>query len=176
MDFVQITFPPSPIWTTFSDIKTQDLKVSLELKILYILYNILHIYILKKQPPPPSFGQNPKKQQFFFVRPSLRRTQTCECSTLTRIQMWWYQYQIQIFAPNKSHWLIFIVGQLNQVSPSQGTRPTRCWTQFQKQMSRATWLSLTSLQFFSVSLSLQQKIPSAPEHFHYTIFLILKRL
>ena len=48
LDFVQITSPPQfpPIWTTcstFSNLKIQDLKVSLELQILYILYNILYI-------------------------------------------------------------------------------------------------------------------------------------
>ena len=45
--------PPSPqfgqLGPLFSDVKIQDLKVSLELKILYILYDILYICNLKKQ-------------------------------------------------------------------------------------------------------------------------------
>ena len=46
--------PFSQIWTIstiFSDVKIQDLKVGLELKILYILYDILYICIMqpKKQ-------------------------------------------------------------------------------------------------------------------------------
>ena len=44
--------PPSPqfgqLGPLFSDVKIQDLKVSLELKILYILYDILYICNLKK--------------------------------------------------------------------------------------------------------------------------------
>ena len=48
LDIVQITSPPSPqfgqLVQLFSDVKIQDLKVSLELKILCILYYILHIY------------------------------------------------------------------------------------------------------------------------------------
>ena len=42
--------PLTPIqatWSFFSDDKIQDLKISLELRILYILYNILHISNLK---------------------------------------------------------------------------------------------------------------------------------
>ena len=42
--------PTTPIratWSFFSDVKIQDLKVSLELRILYILYNILYICNLK---------------------------------------------------------------------------------------------------------------------------------
>ena len=43
--------PPSPqfgqLGPLFSDVKIQDLKVSLELKILYILYDILYICNLK---------------------------------------------------------------------------------------------------------------------------------
>ena len=69
---------------------------------------------------------------------------------------------------NKKVSLINLVGQLNQVSPARVLDPLAAGPN--------SWLSLTSLQFFSVSLSLQQKIPSAPEHFHYTIFLILERL
>ena len=42
MDFVQITSPPSPqfgqLVQLFSDVEIQDLKVSLGLKVLYILY------------------------------------------------------------------------------------------------------------------------------------------
>ena len=44
--------PLTPIratWSFFSEVKIQDLKVSLELKILDILYNILYICNLKKQ-------------------------------------------------------------------------------------------------------------------------------
>ena len=48
LDFVQITFPPTPppspqfgqLVHLFSDVKIQDSKVSLELKILYIIYII----------------------------------------------------------------------------------------------------------------------------------------
>ena len=55
LDFFQITLPPAlpptpqfgQLVKLFSDVKIQDLKVRLELKILYLLYNILHIYILK---------------------------------------------------------------------------------------------------------------------------------
>ena len=46
------TPPITPIratWSFFSEVKIQDLKVSLELRILYILYNILYICNLKKQ-------------------------------------------------------------------------------------------------------------------------------
>ena len=43
--------PPSPqfgqLGPLFSEVKIQDLKVSLELKLLYILYNILYICNLK---------------------------------------------------------------------------------------------------------------------------------
>ena len=43
--------PPSPqfgqLGPLFSDVKIQDLKVSLELRILYVLYNILYICNLK---------------------------------------------------------------------------------------------------------------------------------
>ena len=45
--------PPTPLtpiratWSFFPDVKIQDFKVSLELRILYILYNIL--YICKKK-------------------------------------------------------------------------------------------------------------------------------
>ena len=43
--------PPAPqfgkLVQLFSDVKIQDLKVNLELKRLYILYNILYIYNLK---------------------------------------------------------------------------------------------------------------------------------
>ena len=42
--------PMTPIratWSSFSEVEIQDLKVSLELKILYILYNILYICNLK---------------------------------------------------------------------------------------------------------------------------------
>ena len=55
LDFVQITSPPPPsrkfgqLVTLFSDVKIQDLKVSLDLKILYILYNMLYIYNLNKK-------------------------------------------------------------------------------------------------------------------------------
>ena len=46
-----LTPPPWPqfgqLGPLFSDVKIQDLKVSLELKILYILYNILYICNLK---------------------------------------------------------------------------------------------------------------------------------
>ena len=45
--------PPLPqfgqLGPFFSEVKIQDLKVSLELKILYILYDILYICNLKKQ-------------------------------------------------------------------------------------------------------------------------------
>ena len=47
----KLPFPPSPqfgqLVQLFSDVKIQDLKVSLELKIKYVLYNILYIYNLK---------------------------------------------------------------------------------------------------------------------------------
>ena len=49
----RIPQPPPPLtpiqatWSFFSDVKIQDLKISLELRILYILYNILHISNLK---------------------------------------------------------------------------------------------------------------------------------
>ena len=36
-------------WSFFLDVKIQDLKVSLELRILYILYDILYISNLKKR-------------------------------------------------------------------------------------------------------------------------------
>ena len=43
--------PPSPqfgqLGPLFSEVEIQDLKISLELRILYILYNILHISNLK---------------------------------------------------------------------------------------------------------------------------------
>ena len=42
--------PMTPIratWSSFSEVEIQDLKVSLELRILYILYNILYICNLK---------------------------------------------------------------------------------------------------------------------------------
>ena len=48
LDFIQITSPPPPslqfgqLIQLFSDAKIQYLKVSLELKILYILYNVLY--------------------------------------------------------------------------------------------------------------------------------------
>ena len=51
----QLPTPPPPflqfgqIVQLFSDVKIQDFKVSLELKTLYILYNILYICNLKKQ-------------------------------------------------------------------------------------------------------------------------------
>ena len=45
---------PPPPWPQFgqlgplfSEVKIQDFKVSLELRILYVLYNILYIYNLK---------------------------------------------------------------------------------------------------------------------------------
>ena len=45
--------PPPPnfhnLYNFFSDVKIQDLKVSLDLKILYILYNMLYIYNLNKK-------------------------------------------------------------------------------------------------------------------------------
>ena len=44
--------PPPPltlIGAFFSEVKIKDLKVSLELKILYILYNILYILELKSR-------------------------------------------------------------------------------------------------------------------------------
>ena len=50
LDFVQITFPPilSPqfghLVQFFSNVKIQDLKVSLGQKIIYKCYNILYIY------------------------------------------------------------------------------------------------------------------------------------
>ena len=53
LNFVQITSAPPPssqfgkLVQFFSGVKIQDLKVSLELKTLYILYNILYIYNLK---------------------------------------------------------------------------------------------------------------------------------
>ena len=52
MDFVQITSPPlTPQFGQFVQLffrrRIQDLKVSLGLKILFILYDILHIYNLK---------------------------------------------------------------------------------------------------------------------------------
>ena len=135
-----------PFGQLFSDVKIQYLKVNLELKILYTAV-------------------------FFFVRPSLGRTQTCEAAPQhsqeyrcddTSIK---YKFTQQTSLTDKSSW----------ATKASLTQPGYS-TQFQKQVSWATWLSLTSLQFFSVSLSLQQKIPSAPEHFHYTIFLILERL
>ena len=47
LDFVRLwPTPLSPIWTTFttfSDVEIQDLKVSLGLKILYILYDIYNL-------------------------------------------------------------------------------------------------------------------------------------
>ena len=49
LDFVQIT-PPPPFGQRvqlFSELEIQYLKVSLGLKILYILYNILYKYNLK---------------------------------------------------------------------------------------------------------------------------------
>ena len=54
LDFVQITSPPSPspqfgqLAQLFSDVKIQDLKVSLGLKILYIHYNILYKYNIRE--------------------------------------------------------------------------------------------------------------------------------
>ena len=49
--FVQITSPPSPQFVKlvqfFSDVEIQDLKDSLGLKILYVLYIILYIYNFK---------------------------------------------------------------------------------------------------------------------------------
>ena len=46
-----LTPPPDPnsgnLVLFFSEVKIQDLKVSLELKLLYILYNILYICNLK---------------------------------------------------------------------------------------------------------------------------------
>ena len=51
LDFVQITSPPPKfrkLIQFFSDVRIQDLKVSLELKILYIVYNIQHVYIHPK--------------------------------------------------------------------------------------------------------------------------------
>ena len=49
LDFVQIT-SPSPqfgqLVQLFSEVIIHDLKVSLELRILHILYNILYIYII----------------------------------------------------------------------------------------------------------------------------------
>ena len=51
----RITYPPPPmtpirqLGPLFSEVEIQDLKVSLELKVLYILYNILYICNLKKQ-------------------------------------------------------------------------------------------------------------------------------
>ena len=54
LDFVQITSPaPSPqfgqLVQLFSDVGIQDLKESIGLKILYVLYFIPYIYNLKKQ-------------------------------------------------------------------------------------------------------------------------------
>ena len=49
----RITYPPPPwpqfgqLGPLFSEVEIQDLKVSLELRILYILYNILYICNLK---------------------------------------------------------------------------------------------------------------------------------
>ena len=53
LDFVQITSPPPPppfgqLVQLFSDVEIQDLKVSLGLKMLCILYIILYIYIQPK--------------------------------------------------------------------------------------------------------------------------------
>ena len=39
--------PIRATWSSFSEVEIQDLKVSLELRILYILYNILYICNLK---------------------------------------------------------------------------------------------------------------------------------
>ena len=89
----KLPFPP-PIWTTCSDVKIQDLKVSLELKntIWYTIYiqpktvqssknwhfggNRLLLLTKNCQEiwegsSPPSFGQNLKEQQFFLRIPSL---------------------------------------------------------------------------------------------------------
>ena len=51
LDFVQIT--PSPqfgqLVQIFSDVEIQDSQVSLGLKILYMLYNIIYIYTQPKE-------------------------------------------------------------------------------------------------------------------------------
>ena len=54
LDSVQITSPQFgqlvQLVQLFSNVKIQDLKVSLGLKILYIHYNILYIYYIYIQP------------------------------------------------------------------------------------------------------------------------------
>ena len=79
LDFVQITSPPSPqfgqLVQLFSDIEIQDLKVNLELKILYILYNILYISYMqpKKQLKVQYIGIFEEIDSFYWPKMHLLR-------------------------------------------------------------------------------------------------------
>ena len=90
---------PPPPWPQFgqlgplfSEVKIQDLKVSLELRILYILYNILYICNLK----------NARKKTFFFNWCLPLVLQCKQCIAQCYLHLWRYSSIVEPTHSSKS--------------------------------------------------------------------------